>query len=105
VLLHHFRLQLQPEIQSFLTTHTTETKFSKVGSSTFRASKTTPFKWIEYYTSEKKGMEYIKNVEKTCQKALDIWGYASLYDEKGQETNKTTFNPVLEPPWSEMRLI
>ena len=88
-----FRLSYHPNVEKFLSTHTTET----IGgvSSTFRNSKTAPFHWRQDLIWEE-----VSFIQSVCKKPLQLWGYQSA---KGRK-HLRTFNPINEsfsfpPTW------
>lgn len=80
-----FGLSFHPKVRSFLRSHT---KSNKGGvSSTFRDSKTAPFKWREQLT-----MDEVVNIQDKCSEAMDLWGYRKV---SSPELLKT-FDPVID---------
>jgi len=79
-----FGFSYHQKVRDFLDTHT---KSNKGGvSSTFRDSKTAPFKW-----REKLSMAEVVNIQVKCEEAMRLWGYKILTDPE----ELTTFEPVL----------
>lgn len=63
-----FGLPFHQNVQLFLETHT---KFRNGDNfSTFRNTTSTPFNWMT-----KMNIENIRNIERVCESALDVWGY------------------------------
>lgn len=80
-----FGLSVHSTVTAFLDSHT---KANKGGvSSTFRDSKTAPFKWRERLT-----MEEVRRIQEPCREAMDLWGYARVEDE----SKLKTFSPVID---------
>jgi len=80
-----FGLSVHHTVVQFLDSHT---KSNKGGvSSTFRDSKTAPFKWREQLT-----MSEVVKIQDSCKEAMHLWGYARV--EK--ESELRTFSPVLD---------
>jgi len=79
-----FEFSVHKKVLEFLDSHT---KSNKGGvSSTFRDSKTAPFKWREKLT-----MGEVVEIQVKCEKAMKLWGYKILTDPD----ELTTFDPVL----------
>jgi len=69
-----FGYTMHTRVKEFLDTHT---KVNKGGvSSTFRDSKTAPFKWRERLTKEE-----VFTIQESCKEAMDLWGYRLLGEE------------------------
>jgi len=80
-----FGLSVHSTVTAFLDSHT---KANKGGvSSTFRDSKTAPFKWREQLT-----MKEVTKIQDSCQEAMRLWGYARVEDE----SKLKTFSPVID---------
>ena len=63
-----FGLNMHTNVKSFLDTHT---KSNQGGvSSTFRDTKTAPFKWREKLTREE-----VETIQGKCAQAMQLWGY------------------------------
>lgn len=93
--LDFFRLTYHPKVDKFIRTHTVDT----IGgvSSTFRDSKTTPYRWIKHYL-ESNNTQDLTHIQEQCSSAMANWGYAPL----DLNANNTEFWPLLLPPWEEM---
>jgi len=79
-----FGFSVHQKVLDFLDSHT---KSNKGGvSSTFRDSKTAPFKW-----REKLSMAEVVNIQVKCEEAMKLWGYKILTDADELQT----FDPVL----------
>jgi len=79
-----FGFSFHQKVVDFLDSHT---KSNKGGvSSTFRDSKTAPFKW-----REKLSMAEVVNIQVKCEEAMKLWGYKILTDPE----ELRTFEPVL----------
>jgi len=79
-----FGFSFHQKVEDFLDSHT---KSNKGGvSSTFRDSKTAPFKW-----REKLSMAEVVNIQVKCEEAMKLWGYKILTDPD----ELRTFDPVL----------
>jgi hypothetical protein len=85
-LLNHFGLSFHPDILNFLDTHTIQS-FGP-DSSTFRDSKITPFKWIEYFKEGK--AEELQDIQDICQEAMEVWGYAPINLEQLETKHYST---------------
>jgi len=80
-----FGFHVHPKVTEFLDSHT---KLTKGGvSSTFRDSKTAPFKWREKLT-----LSEVLNIQSKCSEAMKIWGYKEVYSE----SELRTFQPVFD---------
>lgn len=80
-----FGLTVHSTVTAFLASHT---KANKGGvSSTFRDSKTAPFKWREKLT-----MDEVRRIQAPCREAMDLWGYARVEEE----SKLKTFSPVID---------
>jgi len=79
-----FGFSVHQKVLDFLDSHT---KSNKGGvSSTFRDSKTAPFKW-----REKLSMAEVVSIQVKCEEAMKLWGYKILTDAE----ELRTFDPVL----------
>jgi hypothetical protein len=79
-----FGLSMHHKVVQFLDSHT---KSNKGGvSSTFRDSKTAPFKWREQLT-----MSEVVKIQDSCKEAMHLWGYARVENE----SELRTFSPVI----------
>jgi len=80
-----FGLSVHSTVTAFLDSHT---KTNKGGvSSTFRDSKSAPFKWREQLT-----MQEVTRIQDSCKEAMQLWGYARV--EEGSKLK--TFSPVID---------
>jgi len=80
-----FGYSVHQKVLDFLDSHT---KSNKGGvSSTFRDSKTAPFKW-----REKLSLDEVFTIQDKCGEAMKLWGYKLLTDVE----NLKTFDPVLD---------
>jgi len=80
-----FGFSVHQKVLDFLESHT---KSNKGGvSSTFRDSKTAPFKW-----RERLSMAEVVNIQVKCEEAMKLWGYKVLTDAEDLKT----FDPVLD---------
>jgi len=78
-----FGYAVHQKVLDFLDSHT---KTNKGGvSSTFRDSKTAPFKW-----REKLSMAEVVNIQVKCEEAMKLWGYKEVTDAD----DLLTFDPV-----------
>ena len=78
-----FGYAVHQKVLDFLDSHT---KTNKGGvSSTFRDSKTAPFKW-----REKLSMAEVVNIQVKCEEAMKLWGYKEVTDAD----DSLTFDPV-----------
>jgi len=79
-----FGFSFHPKVSKFLDTHT-KTNIGGV-SSTFRDSKTAPFKWREKLT-----IKEVDKVQDACGEAMKLWGYQKVFSEEKLKT----FEPVI----------
>jgi len=79
-----FGFTFHNRVKKFLDSHT-RTNIGGV-SSTFRDSKTAPFKW-----REKLSKEEVLNIQSKCDEAMKVWGY-KMYDS---DSDLNTFEPVM----------
>lgn len=78
-----FGFTFHKKVEQFLDTHT-KTNIGGV-SSTFRDSKTAPFKW-----REKLSKDEVLEIQAKCKDAMKLWGYKTLKEDEDLET----FQPV-----------
>lgn len=90
-ILNFYGLPLDPMVEEFLDTHTR----NDIGgvSSTFRDSKSAPLHWMRDLSYEE-----IDNIQNSCTKAMDLWGYKKMDDQ--QTYDDKLFNPMLTFPFS-----
>jgi len=74
-LFNFFGYTMHPQVKAFLDSHT-KTNIGGV-SSTFRDSKTAPFKWREKLTRQE-----VYTIQDSCVKAMQLWGYKPLTDSE-----------------------
>jgi len=80
-----FGLSVHSTVTAFLDSHT---KTNKGGvSSTFRDSKSAPFKWREQLT-----MQEVRKIQDSCKEAMQLWGYARVEED----SKLKTFSPVID---------
>jgi len=80
-----FGLSFHPKVRSFLRSHT---KSNRGGvSSTFRDSKTAPFKWREQLS-----IEEVEDIQDKCSEAMELWGYRKVPSPEQLKT----FDPVID---------
>ena len=80
-----FGFTFHKRVSNFLDSHT-KTNIGGV-SSTFRDSKTAPFKW-----REKLSVEEVLNIQSKCDEAMKLWGYKTFSEESD---DLQSFEPVL----------
>ena len=78
-----FGFTMHRRVTNFLDTHTK----ANIGgvSSTFRDSKTAPFKWRERLSEDE-----VYAIQDSCAEAMALWGYKSLTEKEDLKT----FDPV-----------
>lgn len=80
-----FNFKVHSRVTKFLDSHT---KTNKGGvSSTFRDSKTAPFKWREQLSRAE-----VIEIQKKCGEAMRLWGYRRM----SADDDLSTFEPVLK---------
>ncbi|OXA61882.1 Carbohydrate sulfotransferase 3 [Folsomia candida] len=97
VILHHFRLQLHPSVQQFLNINAARDSKSPTPNS---FADVQPYVWVDHFKDNPEDLEHLRNIEKNCREAMELWGYAPVPDALSKE-----FNTIVQPPWSEMRLV
>ena len=83
-----FGFTMHSRVSNFLDTHTK----ANIGgvSSTFRDSKTAPFKWRERLNEDE-----VYTIQDKCAEAMALWGYKSLTEKEDLKT----FEPVYKVPY------
>ena len=79
-----FGFTVHKRVTKFLDSHT-KTNIGGV-SSTFRDSKTAPFKW-----REKLNMSEVLEIQSKCTEAMELWGYKAVTENE----DLTNFDPVI----------
>ena len=80
-----FNFKVHSRVTKFLDSHT---KANKGGvSSTFRDSKTAPFKWREQLSRAE-----VTQIQEKCGEAMRLWGYRRM----SADDDLPTFEPVLK---------
>ena len=87
-LFEFYGLSFGKEVRDFLDTHTKGE--SGTWKSTYRDSKSTPFHWIKELP-----FKDIKNIQKSCEKAMEVWGYKKVENSSELMSN---FNFLLPFP-------
>lgn len=90
--LEFFDLAMNPKTKKFLKSHTNASRGGV--SSTFRDSKTTPFKWRSKLTWDE-----IKNIQSECKEALELWGYR-IYGSQEEVMKHLPTDDVLKPKFT-----
>lgn len=91
-ILNYFGLPFGATVEQFLNSHTRTD--SGTASSTFRNSKKAPFHWMRDLS-----FHDIDQIQQNCTEAMSLWGYKKVDNENALKGN-TTFNPLLEFPFS-----
>ena len=83
-ILQFYGLPFDVNVKNFLQNHTTQS--DENAHSTFKNSKSIPFKWMKNLTFDE-----INNAQESCEKAMQLWGYKKM--SKFDDTE--SFNPLL----------
>ena len=80
-----FGFTMHSRVSNFLDTHTK----ANIGgvSSTFRDSKTAPFKWRERLNEDE-----VYTIQDKCAEAMALWGYKSLTEKEDLKTFEPVYN-------------
>jgi len=95
-ILKFFRLQFHPQVYEYLKGHTRDDV--KGFHPTRKNSKEIPFLWRDYYHQN---FQELLDVQNACTKAMSLWGYELALNS----SHMTSFNPLSNPPWEDMKIV